>query len=145
MQSWLDNWLGPRARAAAGSREDTPAPEVEDLQLPSEQDFAPLNLPDDLPEDQPEATLTAEEIAQNYQDIETWLHANPGIEQGTAGSNGSPPQKNLFMIVAPGSAGDGGLASMTWLKQSPGMAAIGGEAFQPLRGIQEGYTALAVT
>ena len=142
MQAWLDHWLGPRARAAGGSQENAPGPTSEDVELPSAQDLPPLNLPEDLPEARPEPTLTAEEIAQGYQDIAIWLDAHPGIEQG--GPNGAPPEKNLFAILAPGSAGDDGLASMACFGQSPGMAAIGGEALQPLRGIQEGYAALRV-
>ncbi len=146
MQSWLDNWLGPGGRVTGGAREtsqlspETPA--AEDDQLPSMQDFAPPSLPGDVPEMQRAEPLTPEQIAQRYDDIKIWLDANPGIEAGMAGA--SLPERNPFAYIDAGSAGGTGFVSMPGFGQTPGMAALGGHALAPLRGIRDGYTVLGV-
>jgi len=153
LQSWLDNWLGPRGRASGGARETSsptqsgdggPPQSVEDSRPQSVQDFAPPNLPDDIPESQPAELLTPEEIAQSYEDIKIWLDANPGIEQGIAGASGSPPERNPFTYIGAGFAGDTGYVSMPGFGRTPGMAILGGHELAPLRGIKDGYTLLGV-
>ena len=142
MQTWLDNWLGPRGRAIAGVRETPETPAAEDGRLPSMQDFPPPNLPGDIPEMQPAEPLTPEQIAQRYDDIKIWLDANPGTEPGIAGA--SLPERNPFAYIGAGSAGGTGLVSMPEFGQTPGMAVLGGQALQGLQGIKEGYTLLGV-
>jgi hypothetical protein len=142
LQSWLDNWLGPHGRAIAGLRETPETPAEEDGQLPSMHNFLPPYLPGDIPEMQPAEPLTPEQIAQRYDDIKIWLDANPGIEPGIAG--GPPPERNPFTYIGPGSAGDTRYVSMPGFGQTPGMAALGGHALAPLRGIEDGYTLLGV-
>ena len=148
MQSWLDNWLGPSARTSVSARDadrlSPPTPAIDDAGLPSVQDLAPPNPSSDIPEAQPVEALTPEEIAQSYEDIAAWLAAHPGIEQGSAGAGGSAPEKNPFTFIRSGAAGDAGVASITGFGQSTGMPVIGGHALHPLRGINEGYTPLAV-
>lgn len=143
LQTWLDNWLGPSARASSGAPEtsDSLSP-VEAGEPSSAQDLAPSNLQSDIPEAQPAELLTPEQISQSYEDIRLWLAANPGIEQGIAGANGSLPERNLFACIGTGCANDAGLISMPKFGDTPGMAAIAGNALQPLRGIKEGYTLL---
>jgi Ca2+-binding RTX toxin-like protein len=142
LQSWLDNWLGPHARASAGLPETPDTWAAEDGQPPSMQDFPPPYLPSDIPEMQPAEPLTPEQIAQRYDEIKIWLDANPGIEPGIAG--GSPPERNPFTYSGAGSAGDTGSASMLGFGQTPGMAALGGHTLAPLRGLNDGYTLLGV-
>ena len=144
LQSWLDNWLGPHARAIVGLRETSETPAAEDGQLPSVQDFPPPYLPSDIPDMQPAEPLTPEQIAQRYDDIKIWLDANPGIERDMTGESGSPPERNPFTYIGAGSAGDTGYVSMAGFGQTPGMAVLGGHAFQRLQGIRDGYTLLGV-
>jgi hypothetical protein len=144
LQSWLDNWLGPHGRAIAGVRETPETPAAEDGQQPFMQDFPPPNLPSDVPEMQPAEALTPEQIAQRYDDIKIWLDANPGIEPGMTGASGSPPERNPFTYIGADPAGDTGYVSMPGFGQTPGMAALGGHALAPLRGIKDGYTLLGV-
>jgi len=145
LQTWLDHWLGPSARASGSAWESsssTPLDEAEQT-LPA-QDPAPSNPQSDIPETQSEELLTPEQIAQSYEDINLWLDANPGIEQGIAGASGSLPERNLFANIGTGFANDAGMISMPMFGETPGMAAIAGHALQPLRGIKEGYTLLGV-
>ena len=144
MQSWLDNWIGPRARARAGTQEDAPTQAIDDDQPPLEQDVAPPDPPDEFQDTQPADALTPEEIAQSYEDIAAWLADHPGIEPDIAAAGGSAPERNPFAVFGPGYAGAAGVASMAGFGQTPGMAAIGGNALQPLRGINEGYIPLGV-
>jgi len=150
MQSWLDNWLGPGARASAGAGDQSsadsygegPQPLTEpDRPAPAMQDFEPHSPTGDPPEAPPAAALTPEEIAQRYADSAAWLAANSGSEPELAWESGAPPQQNPFGLTQSGSAADNAV-SMAWFGQSPGMAAIGGHALQPLRGISEGCAAL---
>jgi Ca2+-binding RTX toxin-like protein len=143
LQSWLDNWLGPRGRASAGLRETPDTSAAEDGQSPSMQDFPPPYLPSDVPEMQPAEPLTPEQIAQRYDEIKIWLDAHPAIEPGIAG--GSWPERNPFTYIGAGSAGDTGYVSMPGFGQTPGMAALGGHALSPLRGIKDGYIQLGIT
>jgi hypothetical protein len=145
LQSWLDNWLGPHARAFGVLPETTETPEADDVQPPSMQDFPPPYLPGDIPELQPAERLTAEQIAQQYDDIRIWLDANPGIEPGMTATSGSAPERNPFTCIGVGSAGDSWYVSMPEFGQTPGMAALGGHAFAPLRGIKDGYTQLGIS
>ncbi|MBE0613463.1 MAG: hypothetical protein IH604_07350 [Burkholderiales bacterium] len=144
MQSWLDNWLGPSARAGAGSSEQRSALSIDDDQSSSEQELIPPDPDSELQQAEPEAELTPEEIAQSYDDIRAWLDAHPGVGAGIAGAGGSPPVKNPFVFAGVGIANEGGTASMAVFGLSPGMAAIGGHALQPLRGINEGYLPLGM-
>jgi hypothetical protein len=145
MQAWLDDWLGPRARANAGAREGTAPADTEDVSPPPMEEFAPLIPQDDMPEAQPAEALTPEEIAQRYENIASWLADQPGIEPGSQMASGSAAQRNLFALVGAGPAGDGGFGSAGVFGQTSGMAAIGGNALQPMRGINEGYTTIAVS
>jgi hypothetical protein len=144
MQAWLDDWLGPRARANAGAREGAAPADMEDVSPPPREEFSPLIPQDDIPETQPAEALTPEEIAQRYENIASWLADHPGIEPGSAMAGGSAAQRNPFAFVGAGTAGDGGFGPVGVFGQTPGMAAIGGNAFQPLRGINEGYPALGI-
>ncbi len=144
MQAWLDDWLGPRGRAVTASREAAAAAEIEDVHLPSTEDLVRLNPPDDIPEAQQAEALTPEEIAQSYEDIAAWLDAHPGVEQGITAAGGAAPEKNPFTFLGADAAGASDIASAAWFGQSPGMAPIGGNALQPMRGIAEGYAGLAV-
>ena len=143
LQTWLDNWLGPSARASSSVREtsDSTLPVETGQPLPA-QDTAPSNLQTDIPETQPAESLTPDQISQRYEDISLWLAANPGIDQGIAGANGSLPEKNLFSCMGTGCANDAGTISMPRFGETPGVASIAGNALQPLRGIKEGYTLL---
>jgi hypothetical protein len=145
LQTWLDNWIGPRARASGNAREissSTPSDEAD--QILFEQDPAPLNLQSDIPETQPVEVLTPEQIAQSYENISRWLDANPGTEQGIAGASGSLPERNLFAHIGVGFANEAGMISMPMFGETPGMTAIAGHALQPLHGIRDGYTLLNV-
>ncbi len=144
MQSWLDNWLGPGARASAASLEQRSAPLTEDELSSSEQKLNPPEPAGELPQTEPEAELTPEEIAQSYDDIRAWLDAHPGVGDGSVGAGGAPLEKNPFAFAGPGLANESGTASMAAFGLSPGMAAIGGRALQPLRGINEGYLPLGL-
>ena len=144
LQTWLDNWLGPRGRASDGVRENTPTPAAEDAQFSVLPESAPPGVPGDIPERSFSAPLTPEQITQRYEDIKAWLDANPGIEHGIAGASGALPERNLFTFVGAGYAGDTGIASMPGFGQTAGMAVLDGHAFQPLQGIREGYTPLGV-
>jgi len=143
MQAWLDDWLGPRARASAGARENAAPADIEDTPPPMEE-FSPRIPQDDIHETQPAEALTPDEIAQRYENIASWLADHPGIEAGSAMASGSAPQRNLFASLGAGPADDVGFGAAGVFGQSPGMAAIGGNALQPLRGINEGYTPLGV-
>ncbi len=157
LQTWLDNWLGPSARAGAGSSAGSNGgnsgsvrdavnslPPASAGQPASVEDSAPPNPSNDTPDSQPTETLTPEQITQRYEDIERWLAANPGIEQGIAGASGSLPQRNLFASLSGGYTRDAGTISMPRFGETPGMNAIAGNTLQPLRGIKEGYTLLGV-
>lgn len=144
LQTWLDNWLGPRGRASDGVRENTPTPAAEDAQFSVLPESAPPGVPGDIPERSFSEPLTPEQITQRYEDIKAWLDANPGIEHGIAGASGALPERNLFTFVGAGYAGDTGIASMPGFGQTAGMAVLDGHALQPLQGIREGYTPLGV-
>jgi hypothetical protein len=149
LQKWLDNWFGPGGRVNGDARETSEhapeAPAADDGQLSPVQQLAPPNPPSDIPEAQPAELLTPEQIAQRYDDIQIWLAANPGTEQGSAGASGSPVERNPFSYMGAGSTGDSGFAAMPGFGQSPGMAALGGQALQGLQGLREGYTGMALT
>lgn len=148
LQTWLDEWLGPRARELGGERETSQRspknPTDEDGQAPSTQDSAPPNPPGDIPEAQPEDVLTPEQIAQRYNDIQIWLAENSRIGEGSAGASGSAPQRNPFTYVGAGSGMETSLVSMQGFGQTPGLAALGGQALQRLQGIKEGYSLLGL-
>ncbi len=144
LQTWLDNWLGPRGRASDGVRENTPTPAAEDAQFSVLPESAPPGVPGDIPERSFSEPLTPEQITQRYEDIKAWLDANPGIEHGIAGASSALPERNLFAFVGAGYAGDAGIASMRGFGQTAGMAVLDGHALQPLQGIREGYTPLGV-
>jgi len=147
LQRWLDNWLGPSARASmdANARETSdPTPPAEAGQPLPVQESAPAYLQGDLPEAQPAESLTPEQIGQSYEDIELWLAANPGFDLSQYGAGGSLPERNLFACIGSGCANDAGRISMQKFGDTPGMAAIAGHALQPLRGIGEGYALLNV-
>ena len=153
LQTWLDNWLGPRGRATDGVRESRPTPAVEDAQSaflpePAQSSLLPepalLNVPSDLPEMSFSEPLTPEQITQRYEDINAWLDANPGFERGIAGASGALPERNPFTLAGAGYAGDTGIASMPGFGQTPGMTVLDGHALQPLQGIREGFTPLGV-
>jgi hypothetical protein len=144
LQSWLDDWLGPHARAFGVLPETTETPETEDGQPRSVQEFRTPYLPGDLPELQTAESLAAEQIAQQYDDIRIWLDANPGIELGMTASSGSPPERNPFTCIGAVSAGDYWYASMPEFGQTPGFATLGGHALVPLRGIKDGFTQLGI-
>ncbi len=147
LQTWLDNWLGPRGRAGA------PEESRSDLQILDQDDSRELNtpgsgwpnIPSDIPETPFSEPLTPEQITQRYEDVNAWLNANPGIEQGIAGASGALPERNPFMLIGAGFTGDSGFASMSGFWQTPGMAALDGHALKPLQGINEGYTLLGIT
>jgi hypothetical protein len=140
MQTWLDNWLGPRGRAIEGARENSDTSAAADIQQPSMQDFPVPTLPSGTPEMQPAELETPEQIAQRYDDIKVWLDANTGIEPGIDGA--SLPERNPFAFAGAGSVGDIGNVSMPWFGRTPGMAVLGGQELVPLRGINDGYTLL---
>jgi hypothetical protein len=144
LQTWLDNWLGPRARAS-NSTEDASGPTTFDEAGPpsSAQDALPFGLQTDIPDAQPAEALTPDEIAQSYADISLWLAANPGMEQEIAGASGSLQERNLFACIGAGCASDAGTISMPGFGASPGMSAIAGNSLQALHGIREGYTLLS--
>ena len=144
LQTWLDNWLGPRARARDGLREAPPTPAVEDAQMSFLPESASPGASGDISDLSFSEPLTPEQISQRYEDIRVWLDAHPGIEQGIAGASGSLPERNLFAFVGAGYSGDAGIASMPGFGRSPGLTALDGHALQPLRGINEGYTPLGV-
>jgi Ca2+-binding RTX toxin-like protein len=157
LQTWLDSWLGPSARADNSAREpwnsmpptgagqpSAADPALGPGQPPSSQDFAPLNLEGEIPQTQPAEFLTPEQIGQSYEAIELWLAVNSGFEQGIAGASGALPERNLFAGIVTGSANETGTISTQGFGNSPGMAAIAGNTLQPLRGIKEGYTLLGV-
>ncbi|MEK7754968.1 MAG: calcium-binding protein [Acidobacteriota bacterium] len=145
LQSWLDDWLGPHARAFGVPPETSETPDTGDAQLPSMQDFLSPYLPGDIPELRSEEPVTAEQIAQQYDDIKIWLDANPGIGPGMIATSGSAPERNPFTCIGTGSAGDSWYASMSEFGQTPGMSALGGHALAPLRGIKDGYLQLGIT
>ncbi|MFH1603016.1 MAG: hypothetical protein ABIH03_03820 [Pseudomonadota bacterium] len=101
-------------------------------------------MPDDNPDEQATKSLTPEQILRRTRDIEAWLDANPGSEQGSAGGTGALAQANPFALLGAGSAR--GIASMSMPRfgQAPGMAAIAADALRPLQGIGEGYTVLGL-
>ena len=153
LQSWLDTWLGPSARAntsskdnssATSSSEDNPPLSEQDGAQSTIQDTAPPNPAGENPDSPPAEALTPEEIAQSYAYIALWLEANSGVEPGIAGESGAAPQKNLFNFMHASAVGASSVASTAAFGQSPGLAAIGGHALQPLRGISEGYWALGL-
>jgi hypothetical protein len=150
LQRWLDNWVGPSARAGSaragsGAREASEASSNVETGQPSSVP-EPSNLQNEFPDAQPAETLTPEQIGQSYADIEIWLAANPGIERDLAGAGGSMPDRNLFIVTGSGSgcASDAGAISMPGFGETPGMAVIAGGAMQALRGLREGYTPLGV-
>ena len=155
LQTWLDNWLGPSGRAgSSASSSNNSSTNVRDAlnslpptgagQPSSVEDVAPTSPAVDMPEAQPGESLTPDQITQRYEDIERWLAANPGIEQGIAGASGAMPERNLFASLSAGYARDAGTISMPRFGETPGMNPIAGNALQPLRGIKEGYTLLGV-
>jgi hypothetical protein len=145
LQTWLDTWLGPGPRASGSAWESSSSTPLDEAGQPSSaQDASPSNPQSDIPETQPAESLTPEQIAQGYEDISRWLDANPGIEQGIAGASGSLPERNLFASIGTGFANDAGMITTPMFGETPGMAALAGNALQPLRGIKEGYTALGV-
>ena len=144
LQTWLDSWLGPSARANSASPDEGSALSNDDDQSSSEQELTPSDTDSDLPQAQPETELTPEEIAQSYEEIRAWLDAHPGVGDGIAGAGGSPQEKNPFVFAGSAFANEGGSASMAAFGRSPGMAVIGGHALQPLRGINEGYLPLGL-
>ncbi len=101
-------------------------------------------MPSDSPSAQPVEAPTPEQISQRYRDIEAWLDANPGFEQGIAGGAGALVGANPFAVPGAGSARDSGFVSVPGFGQSPGMAALGSDTLRPLQGISEGYTALGL-
>ncbi len=143
-QTWLDNWLGPRARSSDGVRENRPTPAVEDAQTSFPPESAPPGVPSDVPEMSSPEPITPEQIAQRYEDINAWLDANPGTEQGIIGASGSLPERNPFAFLGAGYTGDTGIASMAGFGQTTGMAVLPGHALQPLQGIKEGFSPLGV-
>ena len=145
LQSWLDNWIGPHARASVDLSEDALAPDIDDDPPPSsEQDVAPPDPPDEFQDTQPADALTPEEIEQSYEDIAAWLADHPGTDPDVAAAGGSAPERNPFAFFGAVCTDAAGVASMTGFGQTPGMAAIGGFALQPLRGIKDGYAPLGV-
>ena len=144
LQTWLDNWLGPRGRAIDGVRENPPTLTDEDAQSSFLSEPASSGTPSDSPAMSSAAPLTPEQITQRYDDIDAWLDANPGIEQGIAGASGALPERNLFTFASAGHVADLGIASMPRFGQTHCMAALGGHAFQSLQGIREGFTPLGV-
>lgn len=153
LQSWLDSWLGPGARANTPARDmSTAASSGEDNQPTSTQDSPPSTMHDADPphptgdDTEPPAAgaLTPEEIAQSYEYIALWLTANSGLEADIAGEGGAMPERNLFRFMHSSAASASGVASTVAFGQSPGLAAIGGQSLQPLRGISEGCAALAL-
>ena len=152
LQKWLDSWFGPSARARVTAREDATTPSAgdeHDRQPPTEQETAPQDPPVDIPLEEPSElrpaeALTPEEIARGYEEIAAWLEANPGIEPGIAGTGGSAPVKSYFGFIGAGFDGHAGIGRPAGFGESPGMAVIGGDALQPLRGIAEGYTPLGL-
>jgi len=145
MQTWLDNWLGPSARPSTSARDPTSSlPPTGAGQPSSVEDTAPSNPQSDTPETLPAEFLTPEQITQSYEDLQLWLAANPGVEQGIAGAGGSLPERNLFAGMGSGFTHDAGSMSMPRFGETPGMAVISGNALQPLRGINEGYALLGV-
>ena len=145
LQTWLDNWLGPSARASTGTQEASDSTSSFEPGQPSTvQDLEPSSPQSDAPDARTPEALTPEEIAQSYEDIRRWLDENPGIEQGIAGASASLPERNLFAGIGAGFDQDAGTMAMARFGASPGIAAIAGNALQPLRGIKEGYTLLNV-
>jgi hypothetical protein len=144
LQTWLDNWLGPRARATSSAEEATGSTLSDEAGQPSSaQDALPFGVQSDIPDAQPAEALTPEEIAQSYEDISLWFADNPGLEQEMAGASGSIPERNLFACIGAGCASDAGTISMPGFGAAPGMTAIAGNSLQALRGIKEGYTLLS--
>ena len=145
LQKWLDNWLGPGARATISAREASkPSAQpsaTENIQAPSLQDNPIPDLPSDAPEAPLSELLAPEEIAQRYDEIQLWLDANPGTEQGIAASF---PERSLFSYAAVGLAANAGHILVPGFGQTPGLAALDGYSFATLRGVSAGYAALRV-
>ncbi len=146
MQIWLDNWLGPRGRIGATQepRSESQSPDHDDSGQPTTPDSDWRGMPSDSPDEKATESLTPEQISQRVQDVEAWLDANPGIEQGIAGGTGALMEANPFALLAAGTVRETGFMSAPRFGQAPGMAALSGDALKPLQGIGEGYTFLSL-
>jgi len=101
-------------------------------------------MPSDNSDEEITHSPTPEQISERVQDIEAWLDANPGFEQGIAGGTGALMEANPFPRLGVGTARSTAFMSASGFGQTPGMAALGGDALRPLQGIKEGYTLLGL-